>query len=326
MWDDFPLFPESASSLSGRVDALAVFLVGMSSFFAALICALIVVFAIKYRRKAGRTRGVAIEGSLPLELVWTVVPFGLTMILFVWGAKLFFAGATPPQDVTDLTVVGKQWMWKIQHPQGQREINELHVPLGRAIRLTMTSEDVIHSFFVPVFRVKQDVLPGRYSRMWFRPTKAGTFHLFCAEYCGTKHSEMIGSVVVMEPQDYERWLSGSVSDEPPAEAGRKLFESLRCDTCHLSAPGAETKAGPTGVPAARGPSLRDLFGHEVELEGGGKALADEAYLRESILKPMAKVTKGFQPLMPTYAGQVGEEQILQLIAYIKTLKAEGGGR
>ena len=322
MWDDLPLFPESASTLSGRVDALGVFLVGMSAFFSALICALIVVFAFKYRRRPGRERGTPVEGSLPLELVWTIVPFLITMVLFVWGAKVFYAGVTPPLDVTDVTVVGKQWMWKIQHPQGHREINALHVPVGRAIRLTMTSEDVIHSFFVPAFRLKQDVLPGRYTRMWFRATKTGTFHLFCAEYCGTKHSEMIGSVVVMEPQDFERWLSGSVSAEPPAEAGRKLFESLRCDTCHLSDPKAET----AGAPAARGPSLSGLFGHEVELEGGGKALADEAYLRESILKPMAKITKGFQPLMPTYEGQLGEEQILQLIAYIQTLEAREEGR
>jgi cytochrome c oxidase subunit 2 len=326
MHQDFPLFPDSASSLSGRVDAVAIFLVAMSAFFAALICFLIVVFAFKYRRTPTRTRGTPIEGSLALELAWTIIPLGLTMILFVWGAKIYFAEAVAPRDVTDFTVVGKQWMWKIQHPQGQREINALHIPVDRAIRLTMTSEDVIHSFFVPAFRVKQDVLPGRYTRMWFRATKTGTFHLFCAEYCGTKHSEMIGSVVVMEPQDYERWLSGSVPDEPPAETGRKLFESLRCDTCHLSDSKTGPAAEPTGVPAARGPSLRGLLGREVELEGGGRVLADEAYLRESILKPMTKISKGFQPLMPTYEGQVGEEQILQLIAYIKSLEAQGGGR
>ena len=322
MWQSFPLFPDSASAHSDHVDALAIFLVGMSLFFATLICALIVVFAFKYRKSATRTKGAAIEGSLALELAWTILPLGLTMVLFVWGAKLFFEGSTPPQDVTDMTVVGKQWMWKIQHPQGQREINALHIPVGRAIRLTMTSEDVIHSFFVPAFRVKQDVLPNRYTRMWFRPTKAGTFHLFCAEYCGTKHSEMIGQVVVMEPQDYERWLAGTVADEMPAESGRKLFESLRCDTCHAIDPSAQ----PSGVPAARGPALAGLFGREVELEGGGKVIADESYLRESILKPMAKITKGYPQLMPTYEGQVGEEQILELIAYVRSLRSPGGGR
>ncbi len=322
MRDTFPLFPDSASTLSGRVDHVALFLVGMSVFFATLICVLIVVFAIKYRRTATRTVGTPIEGSLALELTWTILPFGLTMILFVWGAKIYVAEATPPLDATEMTVVGKQWMWKIQHPQGQREINALHLPLGQAVRLTMTSEDVIHSFFVPVFRVKQDVLPGRYTHMWFRPTKLGTFHLFCAEYCGTKHSGMIGDVVVMEPQDYERWLASSAPNETQAEAGKKLFESLRCDTCHATL----TNATPSGVQAARGPSLVGLFGRQVELEGGGKLVADEAYVRESILKPMAKVTKGYQPLMPTYEGQVGEEQILEIIAYLKTLEPAGEAR
>ena len=311
MKEGFPLFPESASSTSGGVDALYFFLLALSAFFATLICALIVYFGFKYRRKHVRERGAAIEGSLPLELVWTLVPLGLTMVLFVWGAKVYFAGLAVPADATDVTVVGKQWMWKLQHPQGRREINELHVPVGEAVRLTMTSEDVLHSFYVPAFRVKQDVLPNRYTRMWFRPTRTGTYHLFCAEYCGTKHSGMIGSIHVLEPQDFERWLAGSTADEPPAESGRKLFESLRCDTCHKDAPDA------------RGPSLHGLFGKAVALEGGATAVADEAYLRESILRPLAKVTKGYQPLMPTYEGQLGEEQILQILAYVKTL---GGAR
>jgi cytochrome c oxidase subunit 2 len=313
MWQDFPLFPESASSLSGRVDAVYFFLLGLSAFFATLICALIVVFSFKYRRRPDNLLATPIEGSLPLELTWMIIPFGLTMVIFVWGAKIYFAEANPPGDVTDVYVVAKQWMWKIQHPQGQREINDLHVPVGQAIRLTMTSEDVIHSFFVPAFRVKQDVLPNRYTHMWFRATKTGVYHLFCAEYCGTKHSGMIGRVFVMEPQEYERWLSGSTADEPLEETGRKLFESMRCDTCHKEAPDA------------RGPVLRGLFGRQVALEGGASVVADEAYVRESILRPLAKVTKGFQPVMPTYEGQLGEEQILQIIAYLKTLKAAPSG-
>jgi cytochrome c oxidase subunit 2 len=313
MWKEFPLFPESASSISGRVDALYLFLIGMSAFFAVLICALIVVFSFKYKRKDWDEIGTPIEGSLPLELTWMFIPLGLTMVIFVWGAKIYFAEANPPQDVTDLTVVAKQWMWKIQHPQGQREINDLHVPVGQAVRLTMTSEDVIHSFYVPAFRIKQDVLPGRYTTMWFRATKIGVYHLFCAEYCGTKHSGMGGRVFVMEPSDYERWLAGSAADETPEAAGRKLFESLRCDTCHKEAPDE------------RGPSLRGLFGRRVALESGEAVLANEAYVRESILKPLAKVTKGYQPLMPTYEGQLGEEQILQLIAYLKTLKGAPDG-
>ena len=308
MWKDFPLFPDSASSLSGRVDALCLFLVGLSAFFATLICALIVVFSFKYRRRPDNLFGAAIEGSLPLELTWMLIPFGLTMVIFVWGAKIYFAEAIPPGDFTDVYVVAKQWMWKIQHPQGQREINDLHIPVGQAIRLTMTSEDVIHSFYVPAFREKQDVLPNRYTHMWFRPTKIGVYHLFCAEYCGTKHSGMIGRVFVMEPQDYERWLAGSNAGETLEESGRKLFESLRCDTCHKD------------VSDPRGPSLRELFGREVALEDGGTVRADEAYVRESILRPLARVTKGYQPLMPTYEGQLGEEQVLQIIAYLKTLR------
>jgi cytochrome c oxidase subunit 2 len=317
MWKDFPLFPESASSLSGQVDALYLFLIGISLFFGTLISALIIVFSFKYRRRAGRERGTHIEGSLALELTWSIIPFLITLVIFFWGAKVFFAGAVPPADTTDVYVVGKQWMWKLQHPQGQREINDLHVPVGQAIRLTMTSEDVIHSFYVPAFRIKQDVLPGRYTTLWFRATKPGKYHLFCAEYCGTKHSQMIGTVHVMEPQDYERWLSGSLGDEPPAEAGRKLFESLRCDSCHKDAPDA------------RGPSLHGIFGTQVALADGGMALVNEEYVRESILRPMQRVTKGYEPVMPSFDGQIGEEEILQIIAYLKTLKgapAAGGPR
>ena len=196
---------------------------------------------------------------------------------------------------------------------GQREINELYVPVGVPVKLSLTSEDVIHSFFVPAFRMKQDVLPGRYSRTWFRATKTGVYHLFCAEYCGTKHSEMIGHVYVMEPQDYERWLSGAAADEPLEVAGRKLFESQRCDTCHK------------GAPDPRGPSLHGIFGTRVDLADGGTALVDEEYVRESILRPMQRVTKGYQPVMPSYEGQIGEEEVLQLIAYLKTLKGAAGG-
>jgi len=250
---------------------------------------------------------------------------GLAVLFLVWwiiGVRQYVRIRVAPEGSRVVYVTAKQWMWKIQHPQGPREINALHLPLGQAVRLTMTSEDVIHSFYVPAFRVKQDVLPGRYTHMWFRPTKLGTFHLFCAEYCGTKHSGMIGDVVVMEPQDYERWLAAAVPNETQAEAGKKLFESLRCGTCHATDPSGV----PPGVQAARGPSLEGLFGRDVEIEGGARLVADEAYVRESILKPMARITKGYQPLMPTYEGQVGEEQILEIIAYLKTLQPSGGGR
>jgi len=235
------------------------------------------------------------------------VPFGLAMVMYVWGASVFFTAVRPPPDALDVYVVGKQWMWKFQHTEGQREINDLHVPLGRSVRLTMTSEDVIHSFFVPAFRVKQDVLPGRYTTTWFNATKPGTYHLFCAEYCGTVHSGMIGHVVVMEPTQYESWLGTGAVEGSLASAGEKLFQDLACNTCH------------TGDAQARGPNLRGLLGRSVALEGGGTIIADETYIRESVLDPRAKIVAGFQPIMPTYQGLVTEEQLLSLVAYLKSL-------
>jgi cytochrome c oxidase subunit 2 len=209
-----------------------------------------------------------------------------------------------------LWVVGKQWMWKIQHPEGRREINELHVPLNQPVRLTMTSEDVIHSFYIPAFRVKMDVIPGRYTSLWFQATQPGEYHLFCAEYCGTKHSGMIGKVTVMEAADYERWLSGKPSNETMEQAGERLFVQNNCNTCHHSRADA------------RGPLLDNVFGKPVQLETGGTVLADEAYVRESILNPAAKVVKGYRPVMPTYQGQISEESVMQLLAYIKSLGKE----
>lgn len=304
-----PLFPPSASTVAGEVDGLYFLLIGISVFFATLICALILVFAVRYRSRPGWNKAVAIEGSLPLELLWTVIPLAISLVIFFWGAKVFFHTSRIPPGAMRIDATAKQWMWKFQHPTGQREINALHVPLGVPIELRMISEDVIHSFFVPAFRVKRDVLPGRYSATWFEATRAGQYHLFCAEYCGTKHSQMIGSVYVLEPLDYERWLAGAVANETPRESGAKLFASLRCDTCHSSQSGA------------RGPDLAGQFGKQVALAGGGSALFDAAYVRESILAPNAKLVAGFQPLMPTYTGQVNEEHLLNLVAYIESLAA-----
>jgi cytochrome c oxidase subunit II len=314
MWKGFPLFPESASSYSGHVDALYFFLISVSVFFSLLIATLIVVLAIRYRRRPGNERATQIEGVLRLELLWIGIPFVLVMTMFVWGARVYFEIYRPPDEAIDILVTAKQWMWKLQHPQGQREINALHVPVNARVRLTMASEDVIHSFYVPAFRMKHDVVPGRYQQAWFQATKTGEYHLFCAEYCGTKHSEMIGTVYVMEPADYEQWLSGAPAGEPPEQAGRKLFEAMRCESCHTQTSGA------------RGPDLQGLFGSQVRLKGGGTAVADEGYVRESILEPLAKVVDGFEPVMPTYQGQLGEEQILQLIAYIKSLGGQEPGR
>jgi cytochrome c oxidase subunit 2 len=307
MRSQLPLFPEQASTLAGQVDALYFFLIGVSVFFSLLIAGLVIYFAVKYRRRSETEEPP--EPAAPavtLEIVWSVIPLGICMIIFAWSASVFFKINRPPDDALEVYVVAQQWMWKLQHMEGQREINELHIPLGRGVRLRMTSEDVIHSFYVPAFRVKQDVLPGRYTQIWFHPTKPGQYHLFCAEYCGTKHSGMIGWVYVMDPPEYQAWLSGGAGEGTLASRGDKLFHDLACTNCH--------KADGSG----RGPSLEGVFGTTVELEGGQKVTADDEYLRESILSPQAKVVAGYQPVMPTFQGLVTEDQLLQLIEYIKS--------
>jgi cytochrome c oxidase subunit 2 len=308
MWTGTPLFPESASTMAGRVDALYFFLVGIAVFFSLLIAGLIVFYAVRYKRPSPTSVGAAIHGGLVLEVTWSVIPFLITMVIFVWGASVFFAMAHPPNETIDIYAVGKQWMWKFQHLDGQREINELHVPVGRPVRIIMTSEDVIHDLFVPAFRIKADVLPGRYTSIWFEATKPGRYHLFCAEYCGTKHSGMTGQVVVMDATEYQTWLSGGGPEGSLAESGAKLFASLACNTCHR--PDAQ----------GRGPVLEGLFGKTVKLQSGETATVDEAYVRESILTPSAKVAAGFQPIMPTFQGIVTEEQLLELIEYVKSLQ------
>ena len=294
--------------MAGRVDALYLFLVALAAFFSLLIAGLIVYYAVKYRRRSPDAIGATIHGGLALELAWTIVPLVITMVIFVWGARIFFAMAHAPDETLNVYVVGKQWMWKFQHLDGQREINELHVPVGRAVKLIMTSEDVIHDVFVPAFRVKADVLPGRYTSIWFQPTTPGRYHLFCAEYCGTRHSGMVGEVVVMEPAEYQAWLSGGAAEGSLASGGEKLFQDLACNTCHR--PDAQ----------GRGPVLQGLFGKMQAQQGGETLLVDEAYLRESILNPSAHVTAGFQPIMPAFQGLISEEQLLELVEYIKSLK------
>jgi cytochrome c oxidase subunit 2 len=309
MWTGIPLFPERASTMAGRVDALYLFLIVVAVFFSVLIAGLIVYFAIKYRRRAPDSIGTGIHGGMLLEITWSVIPLLITMVIFVWGASVFFAMSRPPDETLNIYVVAKQWMWKFQHLDGQREINELHVPIGRPVKMIMTSEDVIHDFFVPAFRVKADVLPGRYTSVWFQPTKPGRYHLFCAEYCGTRHSGMVGQVVVMDPSEYQTWLSGGAPEGSLASAGAKLFADLACNTCHR--PDAQ----------GRGPVLEGLFGKTVTLQNGEMLVVDEAYVRESILMPSAKIASGFQPIMPTFQGLVTEEQLLALIEYVKSLQA-----
>jgi cytochrome c oxidase subunit 2 len=301
----FHLFPVQASAFAARLDRLYWFLIGVSGFFSLLIVTLLIVFAVKYRRRPGRV-AERTKQSLGLELIWTVIPLMLVMVMFVWGADLFLDETIPPQGAEEIYVVGKQWMWKAQHSNGRREINELHIPVGRAVKVTVASQDVIHSFFIPAFRVKQDAVPGQSRTMWFEPTKPGEYHLFCAEYCGTDHSKMIGRVVVMEDNAYQTWLGG-YTEETPVQAGEKLFTQFDCVNCHASGR------------RQRCPNLTGLYGTNVPLEGGGTALFDEAYIRESILYPKAKIAAGFPPVMPTFRGQVTEEEMLALIAYIKSL-------
>jgi cytochrome c oxidase subunit II len=307
MWTNFPFFPEQASEQAAQVDALYFFLVAVAAFFTALIALMVVVFAVKFHRKHDDEVGAVIHGSLALELLWTIIPLGITMVIFVWGAQVFFHLTRPPKGAMEVYVVGKQWMWKVQHQDGAREINELHVPIGRPVKLIMGSEDVIHSFFIPDFRVKADVVPGRYNTMWFTAIKPGRYHIFCTQYCGTKHSNMIGWVTAMDPADYQAWLSGGSSGGTMAEGGAKLFQDLACASCHL-----ENGQG-------RGPVLKGAYGHEVKLTTGQTVMMDDAYIRESILQPQAKIVAGFTPIMPTFQGLVTEEQLLQLIAYVKSL-------
>ena len=313
MSTSFPVFPPNASSVATEMDLLYLFIVAVCAFFTVLVTALVVVFAIKYRRRHPNEVGADIHGSLALELTWTIIPLVLAMMMFGWGADLFYRLAKPPRDSMEIYVVGKQWMWKVQHPEGVREINELHVPIDRNIRLTMGSEDVLHDFSIPAFRVKMDVVPGRLTTMWFKATKPGVYHLFCAEYCGTKHSGMIGQVIAMTPQDYEAWLAGGRTSGTPAQNGERLFTEHACVTCH--------KRDSTG----RGPSLYGLYGSKVALADGRTAIADENYLRESIMNSQTRVVQGYQPIMPAFQGMLSEENLMQLIAYIKTLKPVASG-
>jgi cytochrome c oxidase subunit 2 len=308
MDEGFRLFPEQASTVAPRIDALYFFLLGVAAFFTFAIFIAVVFLALYYRHNAPRDRPrPRSEHFWLMEVAWIAIPFALTMVMFAWGADLYFDVEVAPPGAMEIQVVGKQWMWKTQHFQGRREINELHVPIGQPIRLRMISEDVIHSFFVPAFRVKQDVLPGRYTSLWFEATRPGKYHLFCAEYCGTDHASMSGHVYAMTPSDYAEWLAGG-EDQPPATAGEELFTRFQCHTCHFQGPGA------------RCPTLENLFRATVRLADGRTVTADEQYIRESILDPIAKVVAGYQVLMPTYQGQLTEEQVFQLLEYIKSLK------
>ena len=306
----FPFFPEQASTVAWQVDALYFFLIALTIFFTVLVSAMVIGFSIKYRKEKNPV-ATQIEGSVPLEIFWTVVPLGISLLIYVWAATLYFHLERPPKESMQIYVVGKQWMWKVQHPTGQREINQLHIPVGRNVRLTMISQDVLHSFSVPEFRVKHEVIPGRYTELWFQATKPGTYHLFCTQYCGTKHSGMIGEVIAMDPNAYEVWLSGGTEGGSLASNGEKLFTSLGCITCH------------SGESGARGPNLNGQYGKPQKLNDGTSVIMDDNYIRESILSPQAKIVAGYGPIMPTFAGQVSEESLISLVAYVKGLQSAG---
>jgi cytochrome c oxidase subunit 2 len=306
-----PLYPEQASNFAPNVDALMLSIIAVCLFFAVAITIAILYFVFRFRRKSVGEIGVAIHGDMRLEAAWILVPLVLALAMFAGGAVVYVDFRRAPADTLDIYVIGKQWMWKLQQPNGQKEINELHVPVGQNVRLIMASEDVIHDFSVPAFRVKMDVVPGHYNTLWFRPTKTGKYHFFCSQYCGTNHAVMGGWVTVMEPDEYTAWLSGSSgAADNPVLAGQKLFAERACITCHLS----DGKG--------RAPSLNGVYGGQVRLADGSTATADDAYIRESILVPSAKIVAGYQPVMPAFQGQLTEEQTLDLIAYVKSLQAE----
>ena len=305
-----PITPPQASSISGEVDSLALLMLLISLLIALAIFVLIVVFCVKYRRRPGNEVGQPDRHTTPVEVTWTIIPLALAMIPFVWGARIYLEQAQPPPDALEVFVVAKQWMWKTELPGGQEEINALHVPTGRAVRLTMTSQDVIHSFYVPAFRVKADVLPGRYTTLWFTATQPGEYRLYCAQYCGTDHAAMIGQVVAMAPGDYANWLNtGATAFQSPAAQGRKLFRQYGCVDCHE---------------AGRAPPLQGLFGQPVLLSDGSTVMADENYIRQKLLTPSASIPAGYQPIMPSFAGRLTEEDILNIIAYIKSIGPSAG--
>ncbi|HEY1899320.1 MAG TPA: cytochrome c oxidase subunit II [Steroidobacteraceae bacterium] len=303
---EFAWFLTQASSLAPQVDALFWFMVALCGTVALGVICAIVYFSIRYRRGSPADRSGEPPSSLPVELTWTLIPGVLFTGVFIWSLFLFVRMRTPPADAQTIYIVAKQWMWKAQHAGGQREINTLHVPLGVPIRLTMTSQDVIHSFYVPAFRVKQDVLPGRYTQLWFKATKLGHYELFCAEYCGLDHSKMGGQIVVMRPSDYARWLEGHAGPGTLAAQGAALFRARGCSGCH----------GPNA--SVHAPDLDGLYGHPVQLAGGSQVIADERYIRDSIMLPDQHIVAGYQPLMPSFAGQLSEEDVLALIAYLKS--------
>lgn len=306
-WAMIQLQPPAASTIANSVDDLYYFLTGITLFFTVLIFSIIFYFMVKYHRQSDDEIPPETHSSMFLELTWTIIPSLICVVIFVWSSALFVRNSRPPRSAKELFVIGKQWMWEVQHPEGAREIDALHVPVGEAIKLTMTSQDVIHGFYIPAFRVKKDVLPGRYTSIWFKADKPGTYHLFCSQYCGTNHSKMRGWVYVMSQADYAAWLANASNAEPLAQQGHRLFIQLGCDTCHTeSASGA-------------GPVLTGIYGKPEKLQNGQTRVVDDSVIRSAILTPNSVHVAGYAPIMPTFTGQINEDQVVQLVAYIKSL-------
>jgi cytochrome c oxidase subunit 2 len=305
-----PFLPEQASTIGSQIDWILFALMALSFLFAIPVVVTIITFAVRYRQGSGANRANRVHESNKIEFTWTIIPFVLAMTIFGWSAVVYYNYATPPADTLEIYVIGKQWMWQAQHPSGKIEINALHIPKDEPVKLIMTSQDVIHDFFVPAFRIKQDVLPGRYTTLWFEATKTGDYHLFCAEYCGTEHAKMIGTITVMEPDAYQTWLGGAVEGESMAEAGARLFQQRACMACHLD--------NGTGI----GPSLVGIVGETVTFADGTSQTVDEEYLQESIRKPQEKIVAGYPESMPTYDTMLTDQEILYLVEYIKSLESQ----
>jgi cytochrome c oxidase subunit 2 len=312
--DKFRLFPVQGSSSAQQVDWLYYGLTAMLVFFCLLVFIPLIFFCIRYRRGAKVDRSNPSQGNNLLECGWTLLPLLIGLGFFAWGAVVYYHVERPPQDALQVQVVAKQWMWKLQHAEGKKEIDELHVPLGSNVELTMASQDVIHSFFIPAFRTKQDVVPGRYTTEWFHPTRLGEYHLFCAEYCGTDHSRMIGRVVVMRPADYQRWLTTGETGRSITLEGRRLFHDKGCSGCHV------------GSSVIHAPPLEGIYGKQVPLASGEIVTADDQYIRDSILLPAKQISAGYANLMPSFTGHISEEEIMQIIAYLKSIgdQPQGG--
>jgi cytochrome c oxidase subunit 2 len=302
----FPLLPPQASTTAHQVDALYFGLVGICGLVLLLILFVMIYFLFKYRRGKPIPRKTSIP-SMTLEIAWTTATLIIFMGFFGWGAAVYYNLQEVPAGALEINIVGKQWMWKIQHPNGSREIDELHVPIDRAVKLTLASEDVIHSFFIPAFRIKQDVVPGRYTTEWFKATQVGTYHLYCAEFCGKDHSRMRGTVYVMKQQDYDTWLTRGQSEPSLIQAGERLFRDTGCSGCHM------------GSGVVRAPRLEGLFGRPVPLQTGGTIIADDKYIHDSIVFPEQQIAAGYANVMPSFKGRLTEEELFELRAYIKSL-------